>query len=63
MFQVVASLWSRMPLVGRLLVTAWIALTTAALIMLYTLAREDATFTQGDMDRSMTNHLAILPAS
>lgn len=62
MFQVAASMWGRMPLVGRLLLTAWFALTTAALIMLYSVAREDAAYTKGDMDRSMTNHLAILPA-
>jgi diguanylate cyclase (GGDEF)-like protein/PAS domain S-box-containing protein len=63
MRQTVASLWMRMPLVGRLLVIASLALTAAAVVMLYTVAREDASHARGDMDRAMTNHLTILPAT
>lgn len=63
MLRSVASLWERMPLVGRLLVIAALALTAAALIVLYTVAREDADHARGDMDRAMGNHLSILPAT
>lgn len=59
----VAALWGRMPLVGRLLVTASVALMVAASAMLYTVAREDAAHAKRDLDRAMNNHLAILPAT
>lgn len=59
----VAALWGRMPLVGRLLVIASLALMVAASVMLYTVAREDADQAKRDLDRSMKNHLAILPAT
>jgi len=63
MFGALARLWGRMPLVGRLLVIASLALMFAASIMLYTVAREDADHAKRDLDRAMTSHLAILPAT
>ena len=63
MRQAVASVWTRMPLVGRLLVIASLALTAAGVVMLYSVASEDARHARDDMDRAMTNHLAILPAT
>jgi diguanylate cyclase (GGDEF)-like protein/PAS domain S-box-containing protein len=63
MLRPAVSLWERLPLVGRLLVIAALALTAAALIVLYTVAREDADHAWGDMDRAMSNHLSILPAT
>jgi diguanylate cyclase (GGDEF)-like protein/PAS domain S-box-containing protein len=55
--------WQRMPLAGRLLVTASLALLVAALIMLYTVAREDAEYAKRDLNRAMNNHLSVLPAT
>jgi diguanylate cyclase (GGDEF)-like protein/PAS domain S-box-containing protein len=52
-----------MPLAIRLLVMASLALLVAALAMLYTVAREDADQAKRDLERSMANHLAILPAT
>jgi diguanylate cyclase (GGDEF)-like protein/PAS domain S-box-containing protein len=63
MLKAVASVWTRMPLVGRLLVIASVALMGAAAVMIYSVAKEDASHARGDMDRAMTNHLTILPAT
>ncbi|MBI4998419.1 MAG: EAL domain-containing protein [Rhodocyclales bacterium] len=63
MLQGVASVWTRMPLVGRLLVIASLALMAAGVVMLYTVAREDASHARRDMERAMANHLTILPAT
>ncbi|MBI5784973.1 MAG: EAL domain-containing protein [Rhodocyclales bacterium] len=59
----IATVWTSMPLVGRLLVIASLALTAAGVVMLYTVAREDASHARKDMDRAMANHLTILPAT
>lgn len=56
------ALWQRMSLAVRLLVMASLALLVAALAMLYNVAREDADYAKRDLNRSMVNHLAILPA-
>jgi diguanylate cyclase (GGDEF)-like protein/PAS domain S-box-containing protein len=63
MRHLIDSIWSRMPLVGRLLVIASLALTAAAVVMLYSVASEDARHARADMDRAMTNHLTILSAT
>jgi diguanylate cyclase (GGDEF)-like protein/PAS domain S-box-containing protein len=63
MSRTLAALWDRLPFVGRLLVTATLALTVAASAMLYTVAREEAGQARRDMNLDMSSDLAILPAT
>lgn len=63
MFRTLTSLWGRMPLVGRLMLMASLALLVAATAMLYIVAREDVEQAQRDMEKSMATHLAVLPAT
>jgi len=57
------ALWDKLPFVGRVFVTASLALLVAAAVMLYTVAREDAEQARRDMNLDMRSDLAVLPAT
>jgi PAS domain S-box-containing protein len=55
-------LWSRLPFIGRLLVTTGVALLIAGLALLYSMAREQAGHAAEAMKHSEKHMLELLPA-
>ena len=58
----VTSFLSRVPLAARLLIIGFLALSGAAMAMLYTVAREDAAQAREGLARAMDSHLTVLPS-
>lgn len=63
MFDEDTRLWSRLPFIGRLFVTASVALLIAAFVMLLVSARQEADVIQSDLQLQLTNELETLPAT
>lgn len=63
MFEEGQTFWGRLPFIGRLLITASIALLIAASVMLFTSARQEAEDIRSDLESLLANELETLPAA